>query len=39
MFDEERARNDAIIGGAMLFNRPVQTTCMNIGGIVTCTSR
>jgi hypothetical protein len=25
--------------GASMLNRPVQTSCMNIGGIVTCTSR
>jgi hypothetical protein len=25
--------------GASLLNRPVQTSCTNIGGIVTCTSR
>ena len=25
--------------GASMLNRPVQTSCMNIGGIVTCSSR
>ena len=25
--------------GAPMLNRPVQTSCMNIGGIVTCGSR
>jgi hypothetical protein len=25
--------------GASMINRPVQTSCMNIGGIVTCSSR
>ena len=25
--------------GASMLNRPVQTSCMNIGGIVSCTSR
>ena len=36
-----RARNDAedaILLGSML-HQPVQTSCMNIGGIVTCNSR
>ncbi|HXR34798.1 MAG TPA: hypothetical protein VN754_02555 [Candidatus Binataceae bacterium] len=36
--ERSREMQNMMIGGAML-NRPVQTSCMNIGGIVTCSSR
>jgi hypothetical protein len=38
--NEQAGRNAQwnMIGASML-NRPVQTSCMNIGGIVTCSSR
>jgi hypothetical protein len=34
----DRNEQNAMLG-AMILNRPVQTSCMNIGGIVTCSSR
>jgi hypothetical protein len=37
--EEVRQDREEILIAPMLLNRPVQTSCMNIGGIVTCTSR